>query len=88
MSAAVYLKGLGISDRFQSEVIEPYVRARFSLKLKQVFAIDAMVACRESEEESIRGGNFQRVGAMIHASLADVQLRSEIVGIEHGQDRR
>ncbi|KAI4616975.1 uncharacterized protein J4E87_008487 [Alternaria ethzedia] len=88
LSAADYLTGLGISRLFQSEVIEPCVRARSSLDLTQVSAIDAMVACRESKETSLVGGNIRLVGAMINASLGDLQLRSEVVGIEHGQDRR
>ncbi|KAI4660205.1 uncharacterized protein J4E79_006010 [Alternaria viburni] len=77
LSAADYLTGLGISRLFQSEVIEPCVSA-----------IDAMMACRESKEASLVGGNIRLVGAMMNASLGDLQLRSEVVGIEHGQDRR
>ncbi|KAI4673165.1 uncharacterized protein J4E78_001672 [Alternaria triticimaculans] len=34
------------------------------------------------------GGSIRLVGAMINASLGDLQLRSEVVGIEHGQHRR
>ena len=88
LSAADYLTGLGISKLFQIEVIEPCVRARSSLDLTQVSAIDAMMACRESKETSLVGGNIRLAGAMMNASLADLQLRSEVVGIEHGRDRR
>ena len=87
LSAAKYLTGLGISERFQSEVVEPCVRARSFLDLTQVSAIDAIMACRESKETSSVGGNTRLIDAMINASLGDLQLRSEVVGIEHGQDR-
>ena len=88
LSASDYLTSLGISRLFQSEVIEPCVRARSSLDLTQIRAIDAMAACIESKKASIQGGNIRLEGAMINASLGDLQLRREVVGIEHGQDRR
>ncbi|KAI4704669.1 hypothetical protein J4E81_001739 [Alternaria sp. BMP 2799] len=87
-SAAQYLTDIGVSKPFQSEVVEPCVRARFSLDLTQVRAIDAFMACKESKELFIEGGNVQLVEAMVNTSQADVQLRSEVVGIERGQDRR
>ncbi|KAI4639805.1 hypothetical protein J4E93_009159 [Alternaria ventricosa] len=87
-SAVQYLTDIGVSKAFQSEVVEPCVRARFSLDLTQVRAIGAFMACKESKEMFIEGGNVQLVEAMVNTSLADVQLRSEVVGIEQGQDRR
>ncbi|KAI4906711.1 hypothetical protein J4E90_010170 [Alternaria incomplexa] len=82
-SAAQYLTDIGVSKPFQSEVVEPCVRARFSLDLTQVRAIDAFMACKESKELFIEGGNVQLVEAMVNTSQADVQLRSEVVGIEN-----
>ena len=87
-SAAQYLTDIGVSKQFQSEVVEPCVRERCSLDLTQVRAMGAFMACKESKEMFIQGGNLRLVEAMINTSQADMQLRSEVVGIEHGQDRR
>ena len=87
-SAAQYFTDIGVSKPLQSEVVEPCVRARFSLDLTQVRAIDAFMACKESKELFLEGGHLQLVEAMVNTSQADVQLRSEVISIEHGQDRR
>jgi prenylcysteine oxidase/farnesylcysteine lyase len=87
-SGADYLTGLGISERFRDEVIQPCVRERFALNLTEVRGLDAIMACRESKETSVLEGNIRLIEEMITRSQAAVHLNTKVTNISHGQAKR
>jgi hypothetical protein len=87
-SGTDYLTSIHISERFQIEVIQPCVRARYAQNLADVRGLDAIMACRESKETSIREGNVRLVERTITSSKATLQLNTKVIRIEHGRSRR
>ncbi|KAF1992818.1 hypothetical protein P154DRAFT_583420 [Amniculicola lignicola CBS 123094] len=87
-SADNYLRELGISQKFLSEVVEPCTRARFSQNLQSVSALSALMATRRAKGVSVSGGNSRLIERMIDLSGADLRLNSTVVEIRNGDTRR
>jgi prenylcysteine oxidase/farnesylcysteine lyase len=86
-SGADYLTGTGISERFQNEVIQPCVRARFALSLAEVRGLDAIMAWRDSKETSVLEGNIRLIEEIITRSRANLQLNSKVTDIVGEQQK-
>ncbi|CZR60879.1 uncharacterized protein PAC_10775 [Phialocephala subalpina] len=90
VDASVYLRSLGLSEKFINEVVGPIVRARFGRDLEDVSGLEVLRAVRDILSRSIlvEGGNRRLVDRLIKLSDAKVELGKKVKRIEKGDGKR
>ncbi|KAF8867006.1 hypothetical protein BDZ45DRAFT_449 [Acephala macrosclerotiorum] len=88
--ADIYLKSLGLSEKFINEVVEPTVRAKFGLEMEEVSGLEALLAIRDlvRRKVQVEGGNRRLVDRLIMLSDARVAFGKRVMRIERGERKR
>jgi len=87
-SAKEYLDGIGMSQHFKSEVIEPRTRLAMGRDLTGLTGLDMVLGMAEGKRKALLRGNYQLIDRLFRLSDVTLRLNFRIKSVVRGQSRR
>ena len=87
-SADEYLNGIGISQSFKSEVIEPRTRLTMGRDLSDLTGLDMALSMTDAKRKMVYESNHQLIHRLLRLSGVKLRLNSRIQSITPGRSKR